>query len=97
MEGMSILKTIHNGFADLQIYFHLETFRNLSQLKAETEMFLSQSIINFSLYSLLYFCISFSLFCPYFSLCADHINGLHTTLLSSVFMCDPNPYDLEHQ
>lgn len=68
MEGMSILKTTHNGFADLQIYFDLETFRNLSQLKAETETFLSQSIMNFSLHSLLYFCVSFftflSLFLP---------------------------------
>lgn len=46
------LKMVHNGFEDLQIYFDLETFGNLLQLKPETETFLSQSIINFSLHAL---------------------------------------------
>lgn len=31
------LKMVHNGFEDLQIYFDLETFGNLLQLKAETD------------------------------------------------------------
>lgn len=89
-EGMSILKMIHNGFEDLKISLDLEAFRNLPQLQAETETFPSQSTIHFSLYSLLYFWISFSLFCPQVFPWADQINGLHTTLLSSVLVCDPN-------
>lgn len=82
MEGMSLLKMIHNEFEDLQIY------------RAEAKPFLSQSIIKFSLHSNPCFWISFSLFC-YFSLCVDQMGSVpHFFPPVCVW---PRSHDLEHQ
>lgn len=51
MEGMRLLKMVHYRFKDLQIYFALEIFGNLPQLKVDTKISLSQSILHFSRHS----------------------------------------------
>ena len=74
------------------IWEHLVIF-----LKRELKerIFLSQSIINFSFHSLLYFWISFLVFCAYFSLSNDQMDSVpHFFPLVRVW---PKSYDLELQ
>ena len=86
MQGMRLLKGVHHGFGDLQIYFDLETFGNLSQLQVDPKTSPSQGVIKLSLSSIFDFFFHFSIFpspcmlikrAPY-----------HTSFLW--FVCDPN-------
>lgn len=88
MEGMRLLKMVHYGFKDLQIYFALEIFGNLPQLKVDTKISPSQSILHFSRHSFYLKKIFFSVFCLYFSLCADQTGS--TPHLFPLAVCDPN-------